>query len=131
MGNLICSRGFMKLLAIGKHRFSTLRSAVQRGDEWCPYDGRYTTKEKRAPSDAWIKVHAFLTQLYAEAGEAIPDGWNSNKRPRSGSTKLDSPGLDRTEMRHLPHATISDYWRQCVDAHPGVVISRKLFCSDP
>ena len=130
MGHLVCCRGFMKLLGVGKHRFATLHSAAQRGDEFCPYDGRYVIKEKRPPSDAWMKVHGYLTQLYSEAGEAIPDGWNSNKRPRSGLKKQDSANLDRTQMRHLPHASISDYWRQCVDAHPGVTISRKLFCAD-
>jgi len=105
--------------------------AAQKGQEHCPYDGRFVVKGKQTPSDTWDRVHMFLTQLYMEAAEPIPDGLNSNKRPRQGSKKRDSPHLDRSKMKHLPYGTISDYYRQCVAANPGHKIGRKLFCSDP
>eukprot|EP00438_Fugacium_kawagutii_P031725 Skav231801 [mRNA] locus=scaffold668:112117:117725:- [translate_table: standard] len=119
----------MKLMGIGKHRFNTLGSAARQGNEWCPYDLRYTVKEKRKPSEKWNAVHSFLTKLYVEVAEPIPDGMSSNKRPRQGDKKLDSKSLDRSRMKHLPYGTIGDYHRQCVDEYPNMVISRKLFCS--
>ena len=76
------------------------------------------------------KVHAFLTQLYQQTAEFIPDGLNSNKRPRRGNLKFDRPDLNRDSIKHLPYGTINDYYKQCVAAHPDLGIGRKLFCSD-
>ena len=121
----------MKLVGLGKFRFKTLNGAARRGEEHCPYDGRYVVKGKRVPSEKWEKIHGFLMKLYLEVAEAIPDGLNSNKRPRHGHKKTDAPSLDRREMRHLPHGSINDYWRQCQAALPDLLVSRKLFCSEP
>lgn len=119
----------MKLLGVGKARFQKLNQAARKGEEWCPYDARFMMREKKAPSKTWEAVHTFLTQLYMEAAEPIPDGLNSNKRPRHGVKKIDSPNLERSQIKHLPYGSINDYWRQCVDANPGLKIGRKLFCS--
>ncbi|CAL1129527.1 unnamed protein product [Cladocopium goreaui] len=97
-----------------KDQYVRMHVAAQKGQEHCPYDGRFVVKGKQTPSDTWDRVHMFLTQLYMEAAEPIPDGLNSNKRPRQGSKKRDSPHLDRSKMKHLPYGTISDYYRQCV-----------------
>ena len=88
LGNPVCNRGFMKLFGVGKHRFNTLSTSARRGDEYCPYDGRYIARGKRLPTPKWEKVHGFLYQLYQEAGEHIPDKLNSNKRPRHAEKKL-------------------------------------------
>ena len=77
----------MKLVGLGKFRFKTLNGAARRGEEHCPYDGRYVVKGKRVPSEKWEKIHGFLMKLYLEVAEAIPDGLNSNKRPRHGHKK--------------------------------------------
>lgn len=62
------------------------------------------------------------------AAEHIPDGINSNKRPRQGAHKLDGD-ISRAEIKHLPHGSIRDYWQQCCLANPHHKISRKLFSS--
>lgn len=129
LGAPVCNRAFMKLLGVGKFRFQTLNRAARNKEDFCPYDGRYIARGKRAPSSKWEKVHGFLMQLYHQAAEPIPDGLNSNKRPRHSGKKTDSPHLDRTKIKHLPHGSINDYWRQCKAAFPNLVISRKLFCS--
>ena len=131
LGKPVCNKGFMKLVGIGKYRFNTLSLAARNGEQFCPYDGRYMMKEKKAPSEKWLAVHNFLTGLYVEIAEPIPDGLNSNKRPRSGSTKRDDPKIDRSKIKHLPHGSIGDYFSQCLAANPGLHISRKLFSSDP
>lgn len=120
----------MSLLGVGKGRFRTLNTAARKRADFCPYDGRFGVREKKAPSHKWDRVHSYLTQLYHECAEPIPDGWNSNKRPRSGPTKLDTPQLDRSKLRHLPYGTIADYWNQCMAVNSDLQISRKLFCSD-
>lgn len=130
LGGRVCNKGFMKLVGIGKYRFNTLSTAARRGEEHCPFDGRYVIRGPQPSSTKREKVHNFLMQLYMTAAEPIPDGLNSNKRPRHGSKKLDSPTLDRSQMKHLPHGSITEYWSQCVAANPGLHISRKLFCSD-
>ena len=131
LGADLCNKAFLRIVGIGKHRFSTLSSAARRGEQYCPFDARYIIKEKKAPSQEWEAVHGFLTGLYQDVAEPIPDGLNSNKRPRSGSSKRDAPGLDRSQIKHLPYGTINDYWVQCVDTYPHLKIGRKLFCSDP
>lgn len=131
LGNPVCNRAFMMLFAIGKYRFKTLNGAARKGEEFCPFDGRYVIRGNRAPSTKWEKVHGFLMRLYLEVAEPIPDGLNSNKRPRHGSKKFDAANLDRSQMRHLPFGTINDYWRQCMAALPDLDVSRKLFCSAP
>lgn len=121
----------MKLLGVGKTRFHTLSYAARTGSQFCPYDLRFTPKGKRSvQSEKREKVHAFLTQLYEQTAEFIPDGLNSNKRPRRGTSKFDRPDLNRDSIKHLPYGTINDYFKQCVAAHPGLGIGRKLFCSD-
>ena len=127
----ICHRGIMKLRGIGKFRFQTLNQAVRSGADHCPVDQRFTPKGPRLPSEARHIVHDFLMELYLQAAEHIPDGLNSNKRPRQGSFKLDRKGMDRSQMKHLPPGAINDYYVQCIASNPGISISRKLFSSDP
>ena len=47
LGRPVCNRAFMMLLGVGTGRFSTLSSAARRGEEFCPYDGRFVPREKR------------------------------------------------------------------------------------
>lgn len=121
----------MKLFGIGKSRFATINSAVRREEEHCPYDGRYVEKGPQLPSEKRMKVHEFLMQLYLESAEHIPDGVNSNKRPRQGLKKLDRKGMDRSQIKHLPHGSINDYFVQFLSLNPGLGVSRKLFSSEP
>lgn len=130
LGIRVCNKGFMKLVGIGKHRFCTLSTSARRGDQHCPYDGRYIITGQKPASTKREKVHHWLMQMYLTAGEPIPDGLNSNKRPRHGKQKFDSPSLNRSEMRHLPYGSITEYLNQCRTANPGLHISRKLFCTD-
>lgn len=125
----ICNRGFMKLVGVGKLRFGKMRSATLRGDEYCPYDMRFVSKGPKDASDARQTVHHFLMTLYTEAAEPIPDGLNSNKRPRQGEHRIDPKNMDRSGMKHLPAASIMDYFRQCQSQHPAKQITRKLFSS--
>lgn len=99
------------------------------GAETCPYDGRFVPKGKQPPSEKRARVYQFLTQLYVESAEPIPDGLNSNKRPRSGEHKVDPTLMDRSEIKHLPPGTFNDYHRLCQSQMPEVKVSRKLFCS--
>lgn len=69
--------------------------------------------------------------MYNNVAEHIPDGLNSNKRPRQGKFKLDDPNMDRSSIRHLPPGSISEYHKQCQNAVKDESISRKLFCSVP
>ena len=94
------------MMQIGKQRFQTLRSAVRRGDQYCPYDGRFIAKDKKTPSESREKVHDFLQSLYEESAEVIPDGLNSNKRPRQGVHKLDGKEMKRDAIKHLPPAIV-------------------------
>ena len=128
-GHSICHRGFAKLMGIGKGRFERMRRALAENAEDPPFDLRYVKTGPKTPSPAWFSVHGYLTKLYNEAAESIPDGLNSNKRPRHGVNKIDPPTMNREGIKHLPHGSINDYWMQCVAALPGVKISKKLFTS--
>lgn len=123
----VCNRGYMRLLGIGKTRFRTIHSAVVRGAECCPYDGRYIAKGPRTPSASWMACHDFLMKLWMECAESIPDGLNSNKRPRQGTRKLDDPAMCRSQIKHLPAGSIREYWSQCCAVNTDKCISRKLF----
>ena len=129
-GHLLCNRGFMRMFGLGKHRFHTLSSAARHGHQHCPFDGRYIAKGPKPQSPEREAVHQFLMELYVQAAEPIPDGLNSNKRPRQGLKRFDQKGLDRSKMKHLPPGSINDYYVQCVAANPGMTISRKLFSSE-
>lgn len=74
----------MKMIGIGKCRFAALRKSAQAGEEFAPYDLRFSAKGKRPMSKKREVVHTFLTRLYMEQAEHLPDGCNSNKRPRQG-----------------------------------------------
>ena len=128
-GVQVCNSGFMKMMGIGKSRFQTLGRAARAGWEHCPYDNRFIPKGPQQPSEKRLLVHQFLSQLYATSAEPIPDGLNSNKRPRQGKHKYDKPGMKRDGIKHLPHGSINDYYVQCTALHPGVTISKKLFSS--
>lgn len=128
-GNPICHRGFSRMMGIGKGRFGRMRTALAKGADDCPFDLRYIKSGPKTPSEAWFQVHGFLTKLYTEAAEEIPDGLNSTKRPRHGANKIDKPTMNRAHIKHLPHASITDYWTQCMAALPGVKVSKKLFTS--
>lgn len=128
-GETICNRGFVKMLSMGKSRFRRMREALMQGAEHCPFDARFITKGPREPSAAWLACHEFLSKIWLECAERLPDGINSRKRPRQGLNKLDKPGLDRSEIRHLPPGSIRDYWMQCCASNEGHTISRKLFAT--
>ena len=127
LGQLLCYRGFCKLLGIGKGRFSTLSKACRAG-EGCPFDPRFIPKGQQPASEKRDLVFQFLSDLYHDVGEFIPDGLNSNKRPRHGTAKIDPKDMPRDAIKHLPAASISDYHRQCKDQLKDQSISRKLFC---
>lgn len=130
-GRPVCNRGMLKLLALGKQRFHKMRRAHARGEEYAPFDMRCVPRGQQTPSQARESVYHFLMTLYTESAEAIPDGLNSNKRPRQGVHKFDPKNLDRSRMKHLPHGSIMDYFRQCQSAHPTQKIGLKLFNSAP
>ena len=125
-GQVVCYRGYMKLMGIGKNRFSVLSTAARKGETNCPYDGRYVPRGQQVPSEKRSRIHQFLLELYEDVAEFIPDGLNSNKRPRHGELKIDPGNI--SEIRHLPAASISDYFRQCKSSLNDESISRKLFC---
>ena len=130
-GQPVCNRGFVKLLGMGTGRFQRMRTALRQGAQQCPFDARYIAKGPQPPSEAKDRVYSFLMQLYEHAAEPIPDGLNSNKRPRQGCHKRDRKGLDRSGIRHLPPGSISDYYVQCKSSNPTMTISKKLFSSAP
>ena len=129
MGHPMCRVGFMKLLGVGKHRFQKMMKAVIDGEEHCPYDMRFTPQGSKPISEVREKVYHFLMKLYHEAAEPIPDGLNSNKRPRQGNHRFDPKTMDRSKMKHLPAASIADYHRQCQSQHPDDHIGRKIFAN--
>ena len=112
-------------------RFSVLSPAVRDGETNCPYDGRYIPRGQQPPSEKRTQIHQFLLGLWEDVAEPIPDGLNSNKRPRHGDMKIDPGDMTRAEIRHLPAASISDYFRQCQASLKDETISRKLFCRVP
>ena len=119
----------MRLLGMGKGRFHSLRHSAKEGHEFCPFDQRYIPKGPQLPSEKKTKVHEYLMQLYLEAAEPIPDGLNSNKRPRQGKHKLDPKNMNRSLIKHLPHGSIHDYYVQCCSINPMLNISKRLFNS--
>ena len=119
----------MKMMGIGKRRFNTLGKAVRSGEQFCPYDTRYIKRGPDTPTEKYKKVYDYLMEMYTNVAEVIPDGLNSNKRPRHGKGKIDSRNMDRKKIKHLPPASISDYHRQCQAAAKDTSISRKLFCT--
>ena len=130
-GQTVCGRGFMKMMGIGRGRFHVLGKAVRDGSEYCPYDGRYGPKCPKPPSEKWFKVHGYLMEIYTNVAEPIPDGLNSNKRPRQGRLRFDDPNMNRGNIKHLPARSISEYHKQCQAAVGDSSISRKLFCAVP
>ena len=120
------------MMGVGKKRFSTLSTAARHGEEHPPYDGRFVKRGKKlVPTASREQIYDFRMKLYQQVAEHLPDGLNSNKRPRRGEKKIDSPDLDRKNIKHLPYASIQDYYRLCVESLGGTRVSRKLFCSDP
>jgi len=88
MGHSMCRVSFIKLLGVGKHRFQKMMKAVIDGEEHCPYNMRFTPQESKPISEVREKGYHFLMKLYHEAAEPIPDGLNSNKRPRQETIDL-------------------------------------------
>lgn len=127
----VCNKGFMKLLAVGKHRFSGFAKALKQGMERCPMDSRFMPREGTPQSVKRQAVHDFLYALYEQAGERLPDGnsLSSNKRPRQGKYKYDDAGMSRGELRHLPPGKFMDYLRLRRLENPDYNISRQLFSS--
>ena len=119
----------MRALSIGKHRFSTLRSAAQEGLDVCPLDGRYVPHAPALQSTKRAMVFDFLYKMYQSAGEELPDKGHSssNKRPRQVPFKLDPPNMDTSQLRHLPPGRFMDYYRLCTAEYPDSKISLKLF----
>ena len=130
-GHKLCNKGFLKLLAIGKKRFATLSTAVKKGLDVAPLDGRYMPKEPGKQSAKRAMVHDFLYELYQQAAETLPDQGHasSNKHPRQGQWKFDDKHMDRSQIRHLPPGKIMDYLRLCRLEHPDLTISKKIFSS--
>ena len=81
----------------------------------------------------WVqRLNAYtssLTKLYEETAECLPDGINSNKRPRQGRDRFDPPEMDRDNVKHLPPGSIREYHAQCQALYPQHTISKKLFSS--
>lgn len=130
-GQLVCGRGFMRMMGIGKKRFGVLGRAARKGEQHCPYDCRYVPRGPKAPSEKYKKVYDFLMEQWTNVAEFIPDGLNSNKRPRFGTEKLDSPSMNRSSIKHLPPGSLSEYHEQCQAATRDPSISRKLFSTAP
>ena len=132
-GITLCREGFKKLVAVGSGRFRTLDKAAQAGLSHPPMDMRFIKRGAETSDKVSGKrqlVHNFLMSLYMQCAEPIPDGLNSNKRPRHGSQKLDPKNLDRSQMRHLPPGSFAGYHRQFMALHPDSNVSRKLFCTE-
>ena len=131
-GQAVCSRGWMRLMGIGKHRFHVLVTAARDPKcDVCPFDLRFTPKGPKTFSRKRELVHGFLLDLYDQVAESIPDGLNSNKRPRRDTLKVDPADLNRETIKHLPAASICDFWRQCKAALKDDTVSLKLFSSEP
>ena len=128
LGQVLCGKGYMRLMGLGKHRFQTLAKAARKGEAYCPYDARFIPRGPKCPDPRRSKVTEFLQGLYDDVAEHIPDKLNSNKRPRLGASKFDPPDMDRTRLKHLPAGSISDYHRQCQEHIKDNSLSRKLFC---
>lgn len=126
-GHSLCNKGFMKVFGIGKGRFRTLFRAAKAGKDACPFDNRYVVRGLQPMTPAAELIHGFLTKLYLEQAEHLPDGINSNKRPRHAGHRFDPPDMPREHIRHLPPGSFSEYFAQCRAIHPGTKMSKKLF----
>ena len=127
----LCKGGFKKLLSVGSGRLETMLAAARDGAEEAPYDLRYLHRGCNAElSQKRALVHQYLTQLYNEVAEPMPDGMNSRKRPRHGELRQDPKDLDRSAIKHLPPGTFAEYHSQFEACHPGVKVSSKLFCAE-
>lgn len=125
----MCTRGFMKFVSIGKSRFRTIYKATKNGEASCPFDLRFCPRGEQPMGPKAECVHQFLTKLYEETAECLPDGINSNKRPRQGRDRFDPPEMDRDNVKHLPPGTIREYHAQCQALYPQHTISKKLLSS--
>ena len=78
--------------------------------------------------EVWSSI---ICAIFINTGEALPDNKHSssNKRPRRGNFKYDEPGMDRSQLRHLPPGKFINYLRLCRAEHPDTTISMKLFAS--
>ena len=96
LDQVICNKGFMKLLSLGKQRFSSLRSAVINGQP-CPMDNRFFPQLPKAQTEKRAAIHDFLHGLYEQAAESLPDlhHSSSNKRPRRGQFRYDEKSMDK------------------------------------
>ena len=116
-------------MGIGKQRYQSLYEAARTKQDWAPFDLRYVQKKASVPTEKRQKVFDFLHELWSNVAEPIPDGLNSNKRPRRGDLKFDGD-MSRENIRHLPAGSIADYHRQCVATLKDNTISKKLFSDD-
>ena len=122
----------MKMMGIGKHRFEVLAKAARDPEcQHCPYDPRYVPTGPKPSSEKRARVYDFLLELYDQVAESIPDGLNSNKRPRRGLLRTDPESMQRETIKHLPAGSINDYWRQCKASLRDESVSRKLFSEEP
>ena len=119
----------MKFVSIGKSRFRTIYKAAKNGEASCPFDLRFCPRGEQTMGPKAECVHQFLTKLYEETAECLPDGINSNKRPRQGRDRFDPPEMDRDNVKHLPPGSIREYHAQCQALYPQHTISKKLFSS--
>ena len=130
LGEPVCQRGFVKLIWIGKLRFSRLLIPARNPDvSECPADGRYMPKGPQGTLKEQY-VFDYLQGLYESAAETLPDCPSnsvSNKRPRQYPYQRDSKDMNRANIRHLPPGTIKDYWRLMLAHDPTIRISSQLF----
>ena len=121
----------MRLLGIGKHRFTSITKAIKSGLERPEMDSRFLPREEKPQSVKRQAVLDFLHALYEQSAERLPDGnsSNSNKRPRQGVYKYDDATVSRDEVRHLPPGTFQDYLRLCRLELSSFKVSRQLFSS--
>ena len=129
LGQLLCRRGYQQMMGIGKRRFHILNTAARKRETFAPFDLRFSPNRGRTIiSEKRQQVFDFLHELWENVAEPIPDGLNSNKRPRHGNDKCDPKNMCRENIKHLPAGSINDYHRQCQAALKDMSVSRKLFC---
>ncbi|CAL1127223.1 unnamed protein product [Cladocopium goreaui] len=117
------------MMGIGKRRFHILNTAARKRETFAPFDLRFSPNRGRTIiSEKRQQVFDFLHELWENVAEPIPDGLNSNKRPRHGNDKCDPKNMCRENIKHLPAGSINDYHRQCQAALKDMSVSRKLFC---
>ena len=149
LGHGVCVSGLSRILGIGTHRASKMRQSINAKQE-CPGDGRFAKAKCYGDGRQTHKrevIHDFLTYLYTQVSEAMPEVASDRlggrreelkllrfsklrgKRPRV-ATKRDRPlvGEQSKAVRLLPPGNYTDYLR-CQDKletiHEGPLLLSK------